>query len=97
VIAMSRLIHSRRSDPARRWRLTPWGWILTIAVPVLAVLAVVDPSRGVIAALIAAIVAWAALLAASFPSSRTRYSGDRDKDYGREAAEEWERGHGPRG
>ncbi len=86
-----------RRDPTRRWRLTPWGWVLTVTVPVLVVLALVDPSRGVIGALIATIVVWAGLLAAGFPSSRARYSGDRDKDYGREAAEEWERGHGPRG
>lgn len=88
-----------RHDAARRWQLTPWGWILTVAVPVLIVLALVDPSRGVIAALIVVIVVWAGLLAASFPSSRARYSppGDQNRDYGREAAEEWERGHGPRG
>lgn len=42
-----------------RWRLTPWGWILTVAVPVLVVLAIVDPSPGVIMGLIVAIFVWA--------------------------------------
>jgi hypothetical protein len=87
-----------RRDPARRWRLTPWGWVLTVAVPVLVVLALIDPSRGIIVALIAVIVVWAALLAASYPSSQAlnRNPLDRGRDYGHDAAEEWERGHGPR-
>jgi hypothetical protein len=50
----------------------------------------------VIVALIAVIVVWAVLLAASLPSTRARYNADRSTDYGRDAAEEWERGHGPR-
>jgi quinol-cytochrome oxidoreductase complex cytochrome b subunit len=84
-------------DPARRWHLTPWGWILTVAAPVLAIVAVVDPTRGVILALIAVIVVWAVLLAVSFPSTRAMNNRlDRGRDYGRDAAEEWERGHGPR-
>ena len=94
---MNRLRRTQPRDPARRWQLTPWGWILTVVAPVLAVLAVIDPTPGLILALIAVIVVWAVLLAASFPSTRARYSADRGRDYGRDATEEWERGHGPRG
>ncbi len=71
------------------WRLTPWGWILTVAVPVLVVLAIVDPGRGVIIGLIVVAVVWAGLLAASFPSSRARRS--YPDDFGGEAAERYER------
>jgi hypothetical protein len=94
---MTRLRRRQPRDPARRWHLTPWGWILTVLAPVLAIVAVLDPSRGVILALIAVIVAWAVLLAASFPSTRaTNNRLARGQDYGRDAAEEWERSHGPR-
>jgi len=93
---MSRLIRRHRDKPTR-WRLTPWGWILTVAVPVLAIVAVVDPSRGVILALIATILIWAILLGASFPSSRSINTLDRGRNYGSDVAEEWERRHGPRG
>ena len=92
-----RIIHRTDRQTPARWRLTPWGWILTVTLPVLIVLALVDPSRGVIAALIAVILAWAVVLAASFPSSRGMNRLDRGRtDYGHDAAEEWERGHGPR-
>lgn len=80
-----------------RWRLTPWGWILTVAVPVLVVLAIVDPSPGVIMGLIVAIFVWAGLLASSFPSSRANwtYRGNpRSTDFGRETAERYERERG---
>jgi hypothetical protein len=94
---VSRLIRRHRDKPARL-RLTPWGWIFTVAVPVLVIIALVDPARGVIVALIVLIFVWALIMAINFPSSRTMNSGDRGRrDYGREAAEEWERGHGPRG
>lgn len=94
---MSPLVHRHHDQPARL-RLTPWGWIFTVAVPVLVIIALVDPTRGVLVALIVLIFVWALILAINFPSIRTMNSGDRGRrDYGREAAEEWERGHGPRG
>jgi len=89
-------------DDARRrhrfgLRLTPWGWILTVALVVLVVLAIVAPSPGVFVGLIAVIVVWAGLLGSTFPSSRGRYSARRGtEDYGREAADEYERKYGHR-
>lgn len=78
-----------------RWRLTPWGWILTAALLVLVILVIVDPSRYVYIGLIAVIVVWAGLLNASFPSSqmtmRTRFPGESGRDFGQEAAEQHER------
>ncbi len=78
-----------------RWRLSPWGWILTAALLVLVILTIVDPSRGVIIGLIAVIIVWAGLLSASFPSSqmtmRSRFPGEPGRDFGQEAAEKYER------
>ncbi len=80
-----------------RWRLSPWGWILTAALLVLVILTIVDPSRGVIIGLIAVIIVWAGLLSASFPSSqmamRSRFPGETGTDLGHEAAERYEREH----
>jgi hypothetical protein len=80
-----------------RWRLTPWGWILTVALLVLVILAIVAPSPGVVIGLIAVIVVWAGLLASSFPSSqmtmRSRFPGEPGEDLGAEAAERYEREH----
>jgi hypothetical protein len=86
-------------DHRSRWRLTLWGWILTVAVPVLVVLAIVDPSPGVIIGLIVVIFVWAGLLASSFPSSRASwtYRGNpQSTDFGRETAERYERERGYR-
>lgn len=80
-----------------RLRLTPWGWILTVALFVLVILAIVAPSPGVIIGLIAVIFVWAGLLTSSFPSSqltmRSRFPGQlgSDADFGKEAAERYER------
>lgn len=80
-----------------RWRLTPWGWTLTAALPVLVILAFVDPSPGVIIGLIAVIVVWAALLSARLPSSqrtmRSRFPGEQGRDFGQQAAQRYEREH----
>jgi hypothetical protein len=90
---MSETGRSRRS----RVRLTPWGWILSLALPVLVILAIVDPGPGVIIGLIAVIVVWAGLLSASFPSSqlmaRSRFQGEAGSDLGEEAARRYEREH----
>jgi hypothetical protein len=80
-----------------RLRLTPWGWILTVALVVLAILAIVDPGPGVIIGLIAVIFVWAGLLSSSFPSSqmmsRSRFLGGTGGDAGEEAAKRYEREH----
>lgn len=83
--------HHHRS----RWRLSPWGWILTIALVVLALLAIFDSSKYVVIGLIAVIFVWGVLLSSSFPSSRmtmtSRFPGQAGADLGREAAEEHDR------
>jgi hypothetical protein len=85
------------TDHRSRWRLTPWGWLLAVALLVLVILVIVDPSRYVYIGLIAVIVVWAALLSASFPSSqmtmRSRFPGEPGRDFGEEAAERYEREH----
>jgi uncharacterized membrane protein YhaH (DUF805 family) len=81
----------------RSWRLSPWGWILSVALVVLVILVIVAPSPGVIIGLIAVIAIWAALLVSSFPSSQTamRFPGDAGReDFGAEAAERYEREQG---
>jgi hypothetical protein len=81
------------------WRLTPAGWLLAVAFVVLAVLAVVDPSGGVYAGLIAVVVLWAVILSAGSPtgSARGMHRGVVGRtDFGREAARDYERQHGYR-
>ncbi|HEY3727591.1 MAG TPA: hypothetical protein VGL51_10480 [Solirubrobacteraceae bacterium] len=60
-------------------------------------LVIVDSSSYVYIGLIAVIVVWAALLSARFPSSqmtmRSRFPGEPGRDFGREAAERYEREH----
>jgi hypothetical protein len=80
-------------------RLTPWGWILAVALVVLVILAIVDPSPGVVIGSIAVIFVWAGLLTSSFPSSqmtmRSRFPGQlgSDADFGQEAAERHKHEH----
>jgi hypothetical protein len=82
-----------------RWRLSPWGLILTVALVVLVVFAIVDLSKYVVIGLIAVVFVWGVLLSSSFPSSRmtmtSRFPGA-GEDLGREAAEEYERERGYR-
>ncbi len=83
-----------------RWRLSPWGVILTVALVVLVVLAIFDSSKYVVIGLIAVVFVWGVLLSSSFPSSRmtmtSRFPGQAGEDLGREAAEEYERDRGYR-
>ena len=79
-----------------RFRLTPWGWMLTMALVVLVVLAIVASSPAVYVGLIAVIVIWAALLSSSYPSARRgagRVSAEMRQDPGQEAAERYGREH----
>lgn len=78
------------SPAQRRWHLTPWGWILLIALGVLIVLAVAVGGEGVDLGLIAVIVVWAGLLASNFPSSRLRGRSPRGVDLGAEMERERE-------
>ena len=74
------------------------GWILTVLLVVLGILAIVDPGRGVIGGLIAIVVVWAVALGMNFPSGRVRgtFDGDIDRtgsgqrDFGRDAADLYE-------
>lgn len=88
---------SPRPASARRWRLTPWGWVLSVALVVLGAHALVVPSPAVITGLIVVVAVWAGLLASSFPSSRLFRMPLRDgagSDLGGEAARKYEREHG---
>lgn len=86
-----------RQHRRRSWRLTPWGWILTVALVVLIVLAIVAPSTGVFFGLAAVILVWAGLLASSYPSTRSMYNhtmytaSTGASDFGQEAADRHER------
>ncbi len=80
-------------------RLTVWGWVLSVPLIVLIVLAIVAPSGGVYAGLAAVIFLWAWLLGSSFPSSQARGMFRRnagETDFGREAADEYEHKYGHR-
>ena len=86
-----------RRHRRRTWKLSLWGWILLVAVVVLAILAVVTSSSGAVIGLIVVIAIWAALLASSFPSSQSAWRSPGDsgrQDFGEEAAERYEREHG---
>ncbi|HEY6523191.1 MAG TPA: hypothetical protein VIY10_05430 [Solirubrobacteraceae bacterium] len=81
------------------WHLTRAGWALGVALVVLVVLAIVDPSRGVYFALTFVVVAWAWALSQSFPSSELRgmsRGNPSDLDRGARALEEYDRKHGIR-
>jgi hypothetical protein len=83
------------------WRLSPWGWILTLALLVLVLLAIFAPSTGVFVGLAVVILIWAGLLSSSFPSTRSMYNHTLytasfgQEDFGEAAATEHEhdRGH----
>lgn len=79
-----------------RWRLTPVGTILAVALVVLALLAIFDTNKYVIIGLIVVVLLWAAVLSSSFPSMAggARFPGTPDEDFGSEAADEYEREHG---
>ncbi len=80
-------------------RLTPIGWALTVALIVLVVLAIVSSSPAVFAALALVLMIWALLLGSNFPSIQGRGSSRMslgEEDFGREAAEEYERKYGHR-
>ncbi len=81
------------------WHLTRAGWALGVALVVLVVLAIVDPSRGAHFALTFVILAWAWALSQSFPSSELRgmSRGDpSDLDRGARTVDEYDRKHGIR-
>jgi cation transport ATPase len=80
------------------WHVTPAGWFLGIALVVLVVLAVVDPSRGVYFALTFVVVAWAWALSQSVPSSELRgmsRADPSDLDRGGQAETEYNRTRHP--
>lgn len=82
------------------WRLSPWGWVLSVAVGVLVILAIAAPSTGVFLGLAVVILIWAGLLTSSYPSTRSIYNHTMytasagAEDFGEEAAEKYEREHG---
>ena len=81
------------------WRLTRAGWALGVALVVLVILALVDPSKGVYAGLTFVILAWAWLLGSSFPSSEVRGMSRSDvtrSDLGARTVDEYDRKHGIR-
>lgn len=81
------------------WHITRAGWLLGVALVVLVVLAIVDPSKGVYFALTFVILGWAWALGQSFPTSRLRgmSRGDlSDVDVGDQAERECNRRHGIR-
>ena len=81
------------------WHVTLGGWILGIALVVLVVLAIVDPSKAVYVLLTFVILAWAWALGQSFPSSELRgmsRADPADLDRGARAEEEHDRRHGIR-
>ena len=79
------------------FRLTAWGWVLAVALVVLVVLTIVVPSTWVFVGLAAVIFLWAWLLTSSFASGQARgmppWAVGRT-DYGRDAAEQYERERG---
>lgn len=82
-----------------RLRLTPLGWVLSVAAITLVILAIVTASAPIIVALIVVILIWALVLQSRFPfgAPRGTYYTDPDTtDYGREAADEFERKYGHR-
>jgi hypothetical protein len=93
--------NSQRADGPRHWwsgwHVTLGGWILGIALVVLVVLAIVDPSKAVYVLLTFVILAWAWALGQSFPSSELRGMGRADPadlDVGAQNLKEYDRTHG---
>ena len=81
------------------WHVTPAGWVLGVALVVLVILAIVDPSKGVYALLTFVIVGWAWALGQSFPSSRLRGMGRADPsdlDLGAQDVRDYDRRRGTR-
>ena len=81
------------------WHVTPAGWVLGVALVVLVILAIVDPSKGVYALLTFVIVGWAWALVQSFPSSRLRGMGRADPsdlDLGSQDVRDYDRRRGTR-
>ncbi len=75
------------------------GWVLAVALVVLVVLTIATPSTEVFVGLAAVILLWAFLLGSSFPSRQgvgMARSEAGEIDYGREAAEEYEKKWGHR-
>lgn len=72
------------------------GAILAAALVVLILLAIFDSSEYVVIGLIVVVLLWAALLSSSFPSmgARGQFPNMPRDDFGRDAAEEYEREHG---
>lgn len=86
---------ARHHRPALR--LTPLGWVLGVAAVVLVVLTIVDPSPAVVVGLIVVILIWAVVLQSSFPFGAARGTSPADAgttDFGRQAAEDYERKYG---
>lgn len=82
-----------------RLRLTPLGWALSVSAIVLVILAIVTASTPIIVALIVVILIWALVLQSWFPFGAPRatyYTDPETTDYGREAADEFERKYGHR-
>ncbi len=80
-----------------RLRLTAAGWVITAALVALVVLTIVSPSPGVFAGLAVVLMIWALLLGSNYPSIVGRGESRRalgEEDFGREAAEEYERKYG---
>jgi len=78
------------------WHVTPAGWFLGVALIVLVVLAIVDPSKGVYFALTFVILGWAWALGQSFPSGELRgmnRADPSDLDRGAQAEREYSRRH----
>lgn len=85
-----------RAHHRSRWRLSPVGVVLAVALVVLLLLAIFDSNKYVIIGLIVVVLLWAAVLSSSFPSmaGRRQLPGMPNEDFGREAADEYEREHG---
>lgn len=83
----------------RLLRLTPAGWAMTVALIVLVVFTIVSPSPVVFVGLALVLMIWALLLGSSFPSIQGRGESRGalgEEDFGREAADEYERTYGHR-
>lgn len=88
-----------RGNRHSTFKLTPVGWALAVSLVVLVALTIAAPSTGVFVGLAAVILLWALLLGSSFPTRQgvgVPYSEAEKIDYGRQAAEEYERKYGHR-
>jgi hypothetical protein len=76
----------------RSWRLSPLGWAMAVALVVLVVLGIVDPSAPVFIALAALLLFWGLLLTSRFPAGNaTLNSTWGTDDLGKQAEEDYRR------